>query len=198
MNYFETDCLDVSIEARRHNRTFVETGAMVLLSIQQPWQGMPAQFAHVREHGRDSVYLFGAKRKGFDYLTEHAQELREYAVKCFYEHDLDALVMRYLDIPCLGLAKASFLAQLTINQGACLDIHNLRRLGLAPSDVLLPKTLTNKTKAKKVSAYNSAWQAVGDSAYWWNSWCDNMVGTSYNKRLTSGAQVSALHRMPIE
>ncbi len=171
---------------------------MVLLSIQQPWQGVPAQFAHVRAQGRDSVYLFGAKRAGYDYAVEHARELRIAAQIAYDKSDLDALLMRYLQIPCLGLVKASFLAQLTIADGACLDLHNSRRLGLTPNDVKLPKALRDASKLAKISAYNATWRAHGDSAYWWDTWCDAMVGTTYNKRIATGAQASAIHRLPIE
>jgi hypothetical protein len=198
MSYFQTDCLEVASAARHSDKVFVDTATMVLLSIQQPWQGVPAQFAHVRAHGRDSVYLFGAKRAGFDYVVEHAQALRIDAQIAHDTKNLDALLMKYLAIPGLGLVKASFLAQLTIADGACIDLHNARRLGLTPNDLKLPKTLKDASRLAKISAYNATWRAHGDSEYWWNSWCDNMVGTSYNKRLASGAQVSAIHRLPIE
>jgi len=198
MSHFRNDCLDVAGAARHSDKVFADTVTMVLLSIQQPWQGVPAQFAHVRTHGRDSVYLFGAKRAGFDYAQEHASDLRIAAQIAYDKSDLDGLVMRYLSIPCLGLIKASFLAQLTIADGACIDLHNARRLGLTPNDLKLPKTLTDKSKLAKLSAYNATWRAHGNSEYWWNTWCDNMVGTSYNRRLATGAQASAIHRLPIE
>lgn len=198
MSYYQTDCLDVAGAARHSDKVFAETVTMVLLSIQQPWQGVPAQFAHVRAQGRDSVYLFGAKRAGYDYTQEHVRDLRIAAQIAYDKRDLDALIMRYLQIPCLGLVKASFLAQLTIADGACLDLHNARRLGLTPRDLLMPKTLSDKAKLARLSAYNATWRAHGDSAYWWDTWCDNMVGTTYNKRLASGAQASAIHRLPIE
>lgn len=198
MSYFETDCLDVAGAARHSDKVFLDTVTMVLLSIQQPWQGVPAQFAHVRAHGRDSVYLFGAKRNGYDYVAEHVTALRIAAQIAYDKSDLDTLVMEYLNIPCLGLVKASFLAQLTIADGACLDLHNARRLGLTPRDMILPKTLSTKAKLARLSTYNSTWQAHGNSAYWWDTWCDNMVGTTYNKRIASGAQASAIHRLPIQ
>lgn len=198
MSYFKNDCLEIAFEARHSDRVFIETATMVLLSIQQPWQGVPAQFANVRQRGRDSVYLFGAKRAGYDYVVEHATRLRvEGAMIAHDNRDLDGLIMQYLAIPGLGLVKASFLAQLTIADGACIDLHNARRLGLTPNDLKLPKTLRDASRLAKISAYNATWQAHGDSEYWWNTWCDNMVGTTYNKRLTSGAEASAIHRLPL-
>lgn len=198
MSLFQNDCIPVATEARHNDRVFIDTATMVLLSIQQPWQGVPAQFAHVRQHGRDSVYLFGAKRNGFDYVTEFATDLRIAAQIAYDKADLDGLVMRYLDIPGLGLVKASFLAQLTIADGACIDLHNARRLGLTPNDLKLPKALSAKSKLARLSAYNATWREHGTSEYWWNTWCENMVGTTYNKRLATAEQASAIHRLPIE
>jgi hypothetical protein len=198
MSYFQNDCLEVASAARHSDKVFLDTVTMVLLSIQQPWQGVPAQFAHVRAHGRDSVYLFGSKRNGFDYAAEHVSDLRIAAQIAYDKADLDGLIMTYLSIPGLGLVKASFLAQLTIADGACIDLHNARRLGLTPNDLKMPKTLRDPAKLARISSYNATWQQHGNSEYWWNTWCDNMVGTSYNKRLATGAQASAIHRLPIE
>lgn len=198
MSYYQADCVEVASAARHSDKVFIETATMVLLSIQQPWQGVPAQFAHVRQHGRDSVYLFGSKRGGFDYVSEHATALRIAAQIAYDKQDLDGLLLEYLAIPGLGLVKASFLAQLTIADGACIDLHNARRLGLTPNDLKMPKTLKHPARLARISAYNATWQQHGNSEYWWNTWCDNMVGTSYNKRLTSGAHASSIHRLPIE
>lgn len=199
MSFYQRDCLDLVAEGLASDKVFADIATLVLLSIQQPWQGMAAQFAHVRQHGRDSVYLFGAKRAGYDYVQEHVRDLRTHAQIARDTGDLDGLLVRYLQIPCLGLVKASFLAQMTMGDGACLDLHNLRRLGLNANDVRLPKaTATERLIAAKISAYNSTWRAHGNTEYWWNTWCENMVGTTYNKRLTSADQVSALHRLPLE
>jgi hypothetical protein len=64
--------------------------------------------------------------------------------------------------------------------------------------MVMPKTLSHKAKLARLSTYNATWQAHGNSAYWWDTWCDNMVGTTYNKRIASGAQASAIHRLPIQ
>ena len=197
MSHFAKDCLEIAGEARHSDRVFLDVATLVLLSIQQPWYGMPRQFADVRRTGRDSVYLFGAKRAGFDYVSEHVGDLRIAAQIAYDRNDLDGLIMRFLDVPCLGLAKASFLAQMTMANGACLDVHNLRSLGLDASATRLAKGATVATKARKVSTYNSAWQAVGDSAYWWDSWCEALLTRSAYHRFNSAAEVSAMHRLPL-
>jgi hypothetical protein len=197
MSYFANDCIPLACEARHSDKVFLEVATLVLLSIQQPWYGMPRQFADVRNNGRDSVYLFGAKRAGFDYVAEHARALRIDAQIAYDKKDLDALVMRFLDVPCLGLAKASFLAQMTMADGACLDVHNLRSLGLDATALRLSKTLTIASKARKVSTYNSAWQSKGDSAFWWDSWCEGLLTRSAYHRFANAAEVSAMHLLPL-
>lgn len=199
MSYFEAHCLPVAEAARRDARVLQDVATLVLLSIQQPWQGMPAQFAHVRAHGAESVYLFGAKRLGYAYVGAYSESLRQAAIEAHAENDLDALIMRYLDVPNLGLAKASFLAQMTMGDGACLDVHNLRHLGLSETAMRLSKKLTDKSKLAKVSAYNSAWRPAGDSAHWWDSWCDYLATRTgrYGNRFNTGFEVSAVHTLPI-
>jgi hypothetical protein len=197
MSHFRNDCVPLACEARHSDKVFLDVASLVLLSIQQPWYGMPRQFADVRRTGRDSVYLFGAKRAGFDYVAEHVADLRIAAQIAYDRRDLDGLVMRFLDVPCLGLAKASFLAQMTMADGACLDVHNLRSIGLDASAMRLAKGATVATKARKVSTYNSAWQSKGDSAFWWDSWCEGLLTRSAYHRFTNAAEVSAMHLLPL-
>ncbi len=85
---------------------------------------------------------------------------------------------------------------MTVCQGACLDSHNLKALGLDVNTFKTPKSLTVKTIALRITVYNATWQAIGDSAHWWNGWCD-FIATLYPKRFANGAAVSALHRLPL-
>ncbi len=196
MSYFEKDCLDIAGAARANLGVFFDVGCLVLLSIRQPWQGMPAQLRDVKAKGRDSAYLFGFKRDGFDYLTAQAPRLQAIANATHASGDLDAAIRAYLEIPGLGIVKASFLAQMTIGQGACLDTHNLVRLGLPETAFRTPKTLSGAAIDKRIAAYNATWQAVGDSAFWWNSWCDYLATRTRNA-FESGDAVSKTHRLPL-
>lgn len=182
--------------ARASSSVFLDVASLVLLSIQQPWYGMPRQFADVRDKGAASIYLFGAKRAGYEYVKANADTLRHAAIAAHEANDLDSLILTYLDIPNVGLAKASFLAQMTIADGACLDVHNQRRIGLNPRVAIMGKTLTLPFKLKKVSLYNSAWRSYGTSAYWWNIWCDALVHSPYN-RFETGSDVSKMHLLPL-
>jgi hypothetical protein len=196
MSYFQMHCVPLSEAARQSDSVTLDVFTLVLLSIQQPWYGMPRQFADVRAKGDESVYLFGHKRAGYQYVSAHVAELRDAAKRAHDTGDLDSLILRYLDVPSLGLAKASFAAQMTMADGACLDVHNLRRLGLGPSAMRLSKKLKPDSIARKVQEYNEAWRKVGDSAHWWDSWCDALVFNSYNK-FENGFEVSAMHTLPL-
>jgi hypothetical protein len=189
VNYFETDAKFVGEAARDDRWVFLRTILMVLLSIRQPWLRVPIQFQDVVDKGISSPALFGFKRDGYSYAIANMNHLHGAVKK--YEGDLDSLLVEFMKIPGLGLAKASFLAQLTVNDGACLDGHNLRRIGKSPSFTRLDKNAKNVKD--KIVAYNEAWREHGDSAYWWNTWCDFM-GERYHK---TGEEISLMHRLPV-
>jgi hypothetical protein len=145
----------------------------VLLTIQQPFQGV------VRVEGRDCSLLFGSKRAGFDYATEHAAVLHAAIVKAVEVGDVIGALDVLTNIPGLGVVKAAFVAQLCGLEVGCLDSHNMSRL--------------RETKMAKIKAYVATCAKLGGSEYLWNSWCDFVAGNRGNKRLTSGDTVSAFH-----
>jgi hypothetical protein len=196
MSYFHNDCLAISDAALVDVDVFKNIGALVLLSIQQPFITMPRQMADVWQKGRESRYLFGHKRAGYDFLQVHAKRLQRLAGDCKASGDLDSLIIGFLEMPNLGIVKASFFAQMAIGDGACLDTHNLTRLGLAETFFRMPKTLKLDSVHKRIRTYNTVWRNEGDSAYWWNSWCDHVAKQTRNK-FTSGAMVSRFHRLTL-
>jgi hypothetical protein len=124
--------------------------------------------------------------------------LQAYARQCVSgQISLDRLIVEYLAIPGLGLAKTNFLAQMTVGDGACLDRHNLIHLGL-PKDMFKScNGLQPATVLRKVESYRSIWQARGDSAYWWDSWCD-YVAARRPSWFANGAATSAIHRIVLD
>lgn len=203
-SHFARDCLWIVDHAQRSPDYLPGIAALVLLSIQQPFYLMPAYIRDVARKGDKSVYLFSHKRAGFDYVRANKRALWRMATACHAgEISLDDLILAYLDIPCLGVVKASFLAQMTVGMGACIDTLNLRHMGLQESAFRTPKTLREKSLRKRISTYNAAWQAWGDSLYWWDSWCDRLGERTHNVRgyrigtVDGGAAVSALHRLAI-
>lgn len=197
MSHFENDARWIASKVQESPDNLVSTAVLVLLTIRQPFYGISAQVTDVRTKGATSSYLFGMKRDGYRYAVENKASLHN-AVKdrVAGKITLDALILRFLEIPGLGIVKASFLAQMAVCEGACLDTHNLLALGLHAQTFKTPKTLQVATIARKIAAYNAVWRAIGDSAHWWNGWCD-FVATLYPARFTDGAAVSAFHRLAI-
>lgn len=189
MTYFDRDAKFVAAAAREDPRVFLRAVLMVLLSIRQPWLRVPKEFEKVLKEGESSTALFGFKRDGYTYAKENLDHLHG-TVKN-YEGNLDSILQEFLNIPGLGLAKASFLAQLTVNDGACLDSHNLRMIGKTAEFLRLDKK--SRAVVDRVSEYNKTWQAYGDSAYWWNTWCEHMA----ERYKTTGSEISAIHRLPV-
>ncbi len=170
----------------------------VLLSIQQPTQGLADKMFEVDQQGPECRHLnYGLKRAGFEYVEAHKQaifeRLTEYVALGLddVENISNALLYVY-DTPNLGMVKSAFVLQLLGFNVSCIDSHNLKRLGWKQSQVSLPKTLKHESKMRKIRAYVSQTQQKG-TAYWWDSWCHYVAGNIANKKLTTGQQVSNYH-----
>tara|TARA_R100001244_G_scaffold128303_1_gene99220 strand:+ start:293 stop:907 length:615 start_codon:yes stop_codon:yes gene_type:complete len=170
----------------------------VLLSIQQPTQGLADKMLEVDQQGPECRHLnYGLKRAGFEYVEAQKQaifeRLTEYAAIGLNDVDNIAKALHYVyQTPNLGMVKAAFLLQLLGFNVACLDSHNLKRLGWKQSQVSITKGLKYETKIKKIKAYISTTQQKG-TAFWWDSWCHYVAGNIANKKLTTGQQVSQYH-----
>ena len=185
---FKIHCIAIVKASQRSADTFANVAIFVLATIQQQFNAMPIQMDSFKRDGINSRFLFGVKRQGYAFIQENKVNLWRQAKRFTKgEISLEQLIIEYMAIPGLGITKASFLAQMTVADGACLDSHNLRRLGLSETQFRLAKGLKVETVLQKIKAYNAVWQSVGDSAYWWDSWCEYLA----NKR--TGTWRSALH-----
>jgi thermostable 8-oxoguanine DNA glycosylase len=198
MDYFKRDVLAfTSPKALSSPNRFFRSVSFVLATIQQRFDTVAMIVERLETEGSQSRFLFGSKREGYEFASENRRVLLKQAqgfVKG--KMSLEALILEFMEIPGLGLAKASFLAQIVVGDGACLDRHNLRFLGLPESFVKAPKTLQPASLFRKVEAYNETWRKHGNSALWWNQWCDH-VASIYPKSFRNGAAVSALHRIAV-
>lgn len=91
-------------------------------------------------------------------------------------------------VPGLGMVKAAFAVQMLYNELGCIDVHNLRELGLA-------RTAVNGKTANKRTNYLSI-QTAKTSEAWWNDWC-NLVADRYPEYFDSGDYVSRLHALAV-
>jgi len=179
---------------------FVDIVAFVLATIRQPFQRVNLAMADIRANGENAASLFGSKRDGYRYAVAHAHVLLAGMRAAIETDDVVGAVDMLTNIPGLGVVKASFVAQIFGLEVACLDSHNLDRLGLAESAFKLAKSVKPETKRAKIAAYVEACRAGAPAsqrktfaAYWWDSWCEYVAGNRANKALATGDAVSAFH-----
>lgn len=197
-SHFARDCLPIAAACLDSPDMVARAGCFTLLTIQQWLALVPRAFDDVMVNGAESRFAWGNKRNGVAYVLANKTLLHR-AVERFHDNnDLDSLLLEYMAIPGLGIVKASFLAQLTVANGACLDVHNLRALGLDINIFKTPKTLKPEFIMKRLRTYNATWRAHGDSAFWWDSWCDAYAARAQAKspiKYQNGSEVSRVHRV---
>jgi hypothetical protein len=164
----------------------------VLGTIKMPLQSLGDQLADFRANGVDSKFLFSFKRNGYQFIDDNYVTIYHGLVKCKQNDDVVGAVELLTTVPALGMVKASFVAQCLGFNVACLDSHNLTRLGWAASATKLDKKTKPEVRRKKIENYVTFCQEKG-AEYWWNTWCDYVAGNRANKRLPTGDAVSAYH-----
>jgi len=176
-----------------HPDNFANGVTFVFTTIQQPLASTVTQMQDIRSNGADSKYLFGSKREGYLYVQKHKKRLHKQMCECVKNGDTESALDLLTDVPCLGIVKAAFVAQLCGMDVACIDSHNCDRLGLARTALKLAKTVKPATKLKKIGDYVALCKRTGGSQYWWDTWCEYVAGNSANKKLPTGDAVSAFH-----
>lgn len=164
----------------------------VLLTIQQPFQQVAAQMTDVDAVGYQSKYLFGSKRTGYAYAVENASEIFTEAQRLADADDRVGAIELFARIPGLGCVKAAFVCQLLGFETACLDTHNLGRLGITGAAFKWQPNAKPETVLRKITHYVTLCDAEGTSEYWWNTWCSFVAGRR-NSPLKTADQVSAFH-----
>ena len=196
---YDTHAMEISEHALKTPEGLTSVIRFTLCTIQQSLYSCENQIADIEKHGFKSRFLKNkTKAKGLKYAIDNQTKLfwdiQELKKKSLNEIDTVSKAVRlFNEIPGIGMVKASFICQMLGFNVACLDVHNLNRLGLDVKDVTLPKSLTDKTKLKKIKAYVHLTQKQG-TVYWWNSWCDYVADKGgANKLLPTGEDVSAFH-----
>lgn len=170
----------------------VDIVTFVLCTIQQPLQQVGNQIVDIRANGADSKYLFGAKRNGYQFILDNKNTIYDGILECKKHNDVIGVVELLTTIPSLGMVKAGFVAQCLGFNVACIDSHNLDRLGMARSALRLAKGIKPELKRKKIADYVAFCQEKG-AKYWWDTWCNYVADKGTNKRLKTGDEVSAYH-----
>ena len=175
----------------------VDVLEFVLCTIQAGLSTVKMQRQDIAVEGFGSRFLWGQKGDGLAYTKKHKEFLwgKVYAIaECGYD-DVDAIadvIELFMAVPNLGMVKAAFVAQCLGFNVACIDSHNLKRLGMSPQAVKVNLKAKRATIRKKVVEYVLMTQQEG-SEYWWDSWCEYVAGNRANKELDTGDIVSRFH-----
>jgi len=191
------DCNEIADYASKHPDNFVRVVTFTLCTIQAGLSTVKMQMQDVDVNGLDSKYLWGKKSDGLAYTIANKHFLwgKLMALKERGTGDVDAIVdgiMLLMRVPNLGMVKASFVMQMLGFDVACIDSHNLTRLGMSPNAVKVGAKLKIESKVAKIKAYVAMCQEDG-TKYWWDSWCDYVAGNRANRLLDTGDVVSKFH-----
>lgn len=190
---YKRDCKKIARYALKNPDNLVRVATFVLTTIQAGLATTHNQMLDIDKNGADSKYLWGSKRQGYEYLQAHKQILFD-AMKDAVKHDdIVGAVDILTRVPCLGIVKASFVAQMIGLDVSCIDSHNCDRLGLARTALRFSKKVKPEVKRKKIEDYITFTQQTGGAEYWWNTWCNYVAGNRANKSLDTGAKVSLYH-----
>jgi hypothetical protein len=194
---YKTDCKEIEDHAWNNPEGLRDVVEFTLCTIQAGLHGTLAQRKDISKQGLFSRFLWGKKAAGLEYVVQNNHKLwtelgylREKST-----NDLDVItevIFILMKIPNIGLVKAGFIAQMLGFNVACLDSHNLKRLGKDISFVTIGSKLKKWTKYRKIKAYVEFCQVKG-SEYWWNSWCEYVAGNRANKDLATKEMVSRFH-----
>lgn len=175
-----------------------------LLTIRQHLVLVGPAFEDVKRTGRKSTFLLGDKRKGYAYTQAHKEVLHGALVAAVKANDPVGAIDVLLNVPCLGLVKAAFVAQMIGLEAGCFDTHNQNRLGLTYQDVRFRKSCIRKpeTRRRKIVEYLARVADHGGARKLWNDWCAYVAnpearGARYSRGIfvanRNPADVSALH-----
>jgi len=185
------------IEICEAKQSVLPAGTFVLTTIQSALFQCKNQIKDTNVNGANSKYMWGKKGDGYDYLRKHDAFLWgkvNHIKQSMGTDSVEACVAAielFLPVPNLGMVKAAFVAQCLGFNVACIDSHNLKRLGMNENQVKLGK-VKPETRTKKIAAYVEMTQEQG-SEYWWDSWCEYVAGNQANRQLDTGDVVSRYH-----
>lgn len=156
----------------------------VLGSIRTRFYHIEGITTDITEKGLDSKHIWGNKINAYSDFKSMSKSLFKSVAES--HRDTASLTRDLMSIRGIGIAKASFLLQLCGRETACLDVHNLKRLGIRPDYFKDPR---------RVEEYLELVNKDG-SEYWWNTWCEH-VAANYPKHFKDAEHVSKLHSTAI-
>ena len=99
--------------------------SFVLCTIQTPLSRVGLQTDDIKRRGAQSAALWGFKRSGYEHTRKNLDALYEALTG---PEDVYTKLLTFLEVPGLGLPKASFVLQCCGYDTACMDVHNIKRM----------------------------------------------------------------------
>lgn len=171
---------------RSDPETFARGVLFSCMSARQPIITVPDMMRDVDRHGGDAKSLaLPNKLACWEYLQAHATRTWEATLERPTGAALEYLAR---EVPGLGIVKAAFVLQLAGRDIACLDSHNLRKLGMREKFFKLGRKDGHKNPTRpKLAKYLEL--AAGKSRQFWDEWCIDRA--AFYERTPD--DISALH-----
>ena len=196
---YKTDNRFVSDFCKTSAKNLAHCHANVQVTIQMNTEALDNIATDYKKNGIDiAVFNWGQKKKAVQYFDSNKQYFFDsmHSMLASKKGDIpDRILQLFLEVPGLGLPKASFLAQLATGHKAfaCLDSNNLIWYDLDASVTTYNKKLkSEELKAEKRRQYFAVVKKLGGGEKLWNDWCIGVADKS--KKFKSGVEVSRKHR----
>ena len=176
--------------------------ALVSISIRTRTDQLCKEMQTYRDEGFacKAIQKMENKRNGAKYVYENRYELYADSMKIIRSKKKGAdrdFIMRWLEVPGLGIPKAAFVAQMMNGWAGCFDVHNIKKY---MPDVDAKKGTPNRwqtsrqsqeTKNRKTVDYLDFCRDVGGCEHLWDQWCNERPIKM--PKLIDGENLSSLH-----
>ena len=193
---YRRDVTEIKDECRRTN-SILGVAGFAIASIQAGLSTVVPSANKVTEKGLYAISMTH-KRHGIKYIIENDDYLypksMHIADKYGY-NDVEGIteaILLFMKIPMVGMVKAGFICQMLGFDVACLDSHNLKRLGISEAQMKIDKNLSEDAKRSRIQPYVELCQKEG-AEFWWNTWCIHVAGNRANRTLDTEDVVSKFH-----
>lgn len=191
---YNTHAAEIKREALAHAGAFRSTLEFVLATIQEPLERVPTILDDVAKRGARSQWLWGMKARGYLDIRDKHERLHALTLHALGSRAplwREKLLVTYItELHGIGLAKAGFILQLTAGAVGCIDTHNRQRFGV--TKLYVSPSAQPKTILKHAACYVRLCDALGGSAYLWDSWCA-YVAEKRPQAFPDAEAVSAAH-----
>ena len=185
--------------AAENPKALAHVASFAAFTVHAPFPQSIENVQHHQAGRQDKIRALGRTLESVAYLETHQETLykRLYAIQdtAWHPSIKTETQLAYVasTVPGLGTVKAGFLLQMVFGTAGCLDVHNLRRLGIPPSVVGSIKGLKAGVRYKRVKRYLAECTASGGSENLWDSWCDFVAAERYPHLFDTGEAVSQAH-----